>query len=303
MYSYTGGRTLYGNFTKNTTANNLTLGDSLINTSLRRIYGLHSFPFLFKTATATTVANQQFYQLPYDFGKLTNITVLVGSTAYSPTMVPDRLFWDDLNIVATGLTSNIPVYFYVFNGQLGLYPTPSSNGNTITFVYKRAIRDLSIADYTTGSVVSIANGGTAMVGTGTTWAVSMAGRFIRVTESDTANKGDGNWYEIASSGSTTTLSLVRTYGGTSISAGTAAYTIGQMPILPEPYQIMPIYEAASNYWRMENQPQIAAVWDSKWQQMETELMAEYGSTSDLVAWNDDRTSLDNLNPNLFVTYP
>lgn len=303
MKSYTTLRNLYGNFTKNTNSTNLTLGDQLINDSLRHIYAQHSWPFLFKTATATTVANQQFYQLPYDFGKLTNITVLVGTTAYSPTMVPDRLFWDQLNIVATGMTSNIPVYFYIFNGQLGLYPTPSSSGNTITFVYKRAIRDLSIADYTTGSVVSVAAAGTAVVGTGTTWAVSMAGRFIRITESDTANKGDGNWYEIASSASTTTLSLVRNYGGTAIAAGTAAYTIGQMPILPEPFQIMPVYEAASTYWRQEGRPELAAIWEAKFGQMTEDLEAEYGSMTDLVAWDDDRTTLGDLNPNLFVTYP
>ena len=41
MLSYTGSRNLYGSLTNNTTATNLTLGDTLINQSIRKITSSH----------------------------------------------------------------------------------------------------------------------------------------------------------------------------------------------------------------------------------------------------------------------
>lgn len=96
-----------------------------------------------------------------------------------------------------------------------------------------------------------------MVGTGTTWTTSMAGRYIRIAESDTANKGDGFWYEIASVGSATTLTLTKPYQGTAIAAGTASYTIGQVPRIPEAYQLAPVYRSAALYYQKEGEPEIA----------------------------------------------
>jgi hypothetical protein len=79
------------------------------------------------------------------------------------------------------------------------------------------------------------------------------GRYIRITPSDLAITlaGDGMWYEIASVPSATTLTLVRAYGGTALSAASATYTIGQMPLLPEAFHDMPWQWAAGTYWQKE----------------------------------------------------
>ena len=152
----------------------------------------------------------------------------------------------------TSFTSDIPQWWFVFNGQLGLWPTCATAGNTINVTQKCRVIDLNSADYTTGTIVSIANGAMAVVGSGTSWTERMAGRWIRITYSDTANTGDGLWYEISSVTDATHLTLVRAYGGTSIAAGSATYTIGQMPLLPESFHDLPWTYAIGIYWQKED---------------------------------------------------
>lgn len=301
MKSYSQLRTSYGVATKNTASTNLTNGDEWMNDSYKRICGLQDWPFLALTRNISTIASTQAYNLPYDTGQVRSIYVTVGSYRYVPREVSSREEWDRLNMVV--VTSDIVTRFFVFNGQVLLYPTPASSSNIITVNSKRLVKDLSIADYTTGSVVSIANGGTAVVGTGTTWTTAMAGRFIRITDSDTANKGDGFWYEIASTPTitSTTLSLVRSYGGTAISAGTAAYTIGQMTILPEFYEQLPVYEAASIYWGINpKEGNRQKYYDTKFKEGLAEMKKTYGSATTNVVL-DDGGGYTPQNPNLYIT--
>lgn len=298
MKSYTQLRSSYGVATKNTATTNLTNGDEWMNDSYKRICGLQDWPFLALTRNITTIASTQAYNLPYDTGQVRSVYVTVGSYRYTPREVPTREAWDRLNQVV--VTSNIATHFFVYNNQLLLFPIPAS-ANTITVNSKRLVKDLSIADYTTGNVQSIANAGTAVVGTGTAWTTAMAGRYIRITDSDTANKGDGFWYEIASVGSATTLTLSRAYGGTSISAGTAAYTIGQMSVLPEFYEQLPIYEAASIYWGLNPmQGNRSKYYDTKFKEGLAEMKKTYGSVTTNVVL-DDGGGYAPQNPNLYIT--
>ena len=55
LLSYTGSRNLYGDLTNNSTAANLTLGDTLINAKLSEIYGMRDWYFLYKSSSADTV--------------------------------------------------------------------------------------------------------------------------------------------------------------------------------------------------------------------------------------------------------
>lgn len=298
MKSYTGLRTAYGVATKNTATTNLTNGDEWMNDSYKRICGYQDWPFLAKTATIATVASTQAYNLPYDTGQVRSVYVTVGSYRYVTREVSSRDEWDRLNQVV--VTSNIATHHFVYNGQLNLFPVPAS-ANTITVNSKRLVKDLSIADYTTGSVVSITSGATAIVGTGTTWTAAMAGRYIRITDSDTANKGDGYWYEISSSGSATTITLSRSYGGTTISAGTAAYTIGQMSVLPEFYEQLPVYEAASIYWGLNpDKGGRAKYYDTKFKEGLAEMKKTFGSATTNVVLDDGGGQVPQ-NPNLYVT--
>lgn len=250
MKSYTTGRNLYGSQTKNTSAANLTYGDQIANDDYRHLCSLKDWPFLERNRTLTTVANTQFYNLPYDCDIVRSINVVVSATTYVPKLSPSREHWDQLNL--STFTGDIPEWYFVFAGQLGIWPKPATSSNTINVFQKSRVIDLSAADYTTGTITTIANGGTVVTGSGTTWTNQMVGRYIRITMVDTANTGDGQWYEISAVSSATSLTLVRAYGGNAISVGTASYIIGQMPLLPESFQDLPWIWAAGTYWQKED---------------------------------------------------
>lgn len=255
MKSYTIGRNLYGTWTKNTATANLSYGDQIANDTYRHILALSDWPFMERLRTITTTASTQFKNLPYDVDQVRSVYVTISSTRYVPKPSPSRQHWDNLNL--SSFTSDVPEWYFIYNGQLGLWPTPATSSNTISINAKIRVIDLSVADYATGTIVSIANGATTVTGSGTTWTAQMTGRYIRITYSDTANTGDGEWYEIASVTSTTVLELTRAYGGTTIAAGSAAYNIGQMPLLPEAFHDMPWQMAASTYWAKEGDARAA----------------------------------------------
>lgn len=252
MKSYTQGRNLYGIWSKNTATANLTQGDQIANDDYRTICGIKDWPFLTRQRNLTTTASGQYYKFPYDCDQPQEIAVTISSKKYVPRLSPNQAHWDNLNF--NSYTSDIPQWWFPIAGTIGLWPIPATAGNTIVVTQKTRVIDLSATDYTTGTIVSTvtAAGITTVTGSGTAWTERMAGRFIRMTYSDTVNTGDGLWYEIASVTSATVMTLVRAYGGTVITAGGAAYTIGQMPLLPEDFHDLPWIYAAGNYWMKES---------------------------------------------------
>jgi hypothetical protein len=187
------------------------------------------------------------YSNPNSLDTLKSVYVTISNIKYIPRECPDRDTWNRLN-ESTATTSDIPEWYYETEGQIGFYPKFSSSGNTITIEYELKRKNLSISDYTTGTITSIANGATTVTGSGTTWTSKMNGFWICITDSATANTGDGVWYQIDTVNSTTELSLLKPYEGLSISVGTAAYTIGQCSLLPEDFQILPIWMACQIYF-------------------------------------------------------
>lgn len=299
--SYTEGRNLYGALTKNTQTANLTLGDQLANDDYRAICAAKDWPFLERLRTGTTDASQQAYTLPYDTEQVREVAVVSGSTRYTPDEAPSIEFWNDLN--STSYTSDIPEYWIVQAGQLQLWPTPASSGSTIRITQKTKVIDLSAADYTDGTVADIANGATTVTGSGTTWTSAMAGRYLRIDD------GDYHWYEISSVTNSTTIELVREYGGTTISGGSSAYTIGQMPLLPEAYHDLPWNYAAGMYWFKEKDSRGKVMLDAHgyFPQGSTpatgrigQLIQNYSShsTDMVIDDGDDRNRV--VNPNLLI---
>ena len=309
MRSYTSGRNLAGTWTKNTDSTHLSYIDGVANDDYKAICALKDWPFLTRNRTVTTTASTQFTTLPYDCDLVREISVIPtgDTTRYTPVEVTSREDWDRLNL--TTFTSNTPEYYFIQGGTVGLWPTPTSTGNTIYVQQKTRVIDLSVADYTTGTITSIANGGTAVVGSGTTWTANMVGRYIRFTYLDAANSGDGQWYEISAVPTATTITLVRAYGGTSIAAATAAYTIGQMPLLPEAFQNMPWMWAAGDYWSKEDDKRAKSFLDRHGRPPEgnqpatglmKDLISAYSSSSsNMVIDNGDDHEI--INPNLTIS--
>jgi len=297
MKSFTTLRNLYGVDTKNTTTANLSYGDEIMNDFYRKLLAKADWPFLHRLRTATTVASTTFVALPYDVDQVESVFVTVGTTRYNPRPAPNRQFWDRLHYSVQ--TSDTPQYWFVYNGEIGLWPRPSTAGNTISLNAKVRVIDLNTADITTTTITTLANASTALtVSAGLT--VQMAGFWIRPTYATTANSGDGNWYELSSVTNATTGTLVRNYGGTSIAAGTAACTIAQISLLPEAFQDLPELFAAYKYWSKEKDSR-AADFKSMLNEGISGLFNAYGfnDLSMVVDSGDDDASI--INPNLTIS--
>ena len=288
---------MYGVDTKNTTTANLSYGDEIMNDFYRKLLAKADWPFLHRLRTATTVASTTFVALPYDVDQVESVFVTVGTTRYNPRPAPNRQFWDRLHYSVQ--TSDTPQYWFVYNGEIGLWPRPSTAGNTISLNAKVRVIDLNTADITTTTITTLANASTALtVSAGLT--VQMAGFWIRPTYATTANSGDGNWYELSSVTNATTGTLVRNYGGTSIAAGTAACTIAQISLLPEAFQDLPELFAAYKYWSKEKDSR-AADFKSMLNEGISGLFNAYGfnDLSMVVDSGDDDASI--INPNLTIS--
>jgi hypothetical protein len=298
MLSYQGRRNLFGTLTNTNDSTTLTTADTLMNAAEKRILTMRPWPFLEKKdTTLTTTASTAGYELPQKVSKVYAVTITVGSQLYTPDEISSEEEWNYLN--QTTQTSDSVEYYYIRAGRIEFYPRPASSSNTITLYYRQVPKDLSIVDYTTGSIVSIANGATAVVGTGTTFTAAMVGRYLRITDSDTANKGDGFWYEIGTYTSATAIGLLKPYAGTSISAGTAAYTIGQMSLLPEGYHELPVYEAVKTYFSSIQPDRVKfKLFDQMSKEMLVQLVRDFSSKTENVVIEDN---FEIKNPNLFIS--
>lgn len=249
------------------------------------------------THTVTTAT----YILPSYTKKPSSIYVTVGSYRYQPQEITTRSEWDRLN--QTVITGDAATYYHIYDGMLLLYPKPATANSIVTINARRIARDLSIADYTTGTVDAVTVNSTAVTGSSTVWTAPMVGRWIRVTPSNTATAaGDGYWYEIAARTSDTAIVLRRPYGGDTLSAGAAAaYAIGEASLIPEPHDFLPIYDALKIYFTsVEPNTAKAQLYGVLFQEGYAQMVRDMGSTSSVVL-EDGNEEDESRNPNFYVT--
>lgn len=122
----------------------------LINNQLRYITTNFYFNERTWAVPGGTQASQQWYRLPSNMGETVDITVNINGVLWIPTFAGNRRYWDALNVIQ--FVQDYPLFFYIWNNQLGLFPMPATTGYPVTINYKERLVDLSIADYTTGTV-------------------------------------------------------------------------------------------------------------------------------------------------------
>ena len=257
MYTYTTLRNNFGVITKDASATNLTRADTLINDSIRTICNLQGgkLRFLESTTEMATVASQESYQIPNKYRKLIDMYIYSGSDTssdaiYAPEPVFDPTKWKRILQYKYG-TGSVPYFTYIENTSYKIQPVPDTTGNLIIVRGRLQVRDLTIADYTTGTISSVANGGTAVVGNGTTWTADMVGRYIQITQTTAADGGDGFWYEIGGFTDATNITLTKPYEGLAVSG--ANYTIGQVPVVPQAYQPAILNRSVALYWQLQGE--------------------------------------------------
>jgi len=262
-----------------------TLGGTAVNTTGSQS-GTHSVIPLFKT-------------LPQYIDRVASVYVTVGTYNYSPIEIPSREMWDRLNM--TTVSSDIPQYWYVYNGKLAFFPRLSTASNVISVNSKQLAKSLTVTDYTTGGILTAVNGSATITGTGTTFTQSMVGRWLRITESDTANKGDGYWYQILSYTSATVITLAKPYQGTAITTGNAAYQISQCSLMPEQYQDLPVYGGLRTYYTsVDPNPTQAQLFGGMFSTMYKTMEGDY-SQKNMSCVIDSGDDYPIQNPNNFIT--
>lgn len=280
----------FGSLSLNTSMANQALGLTLVNDALRYLTG--KFYFNERTYTTPTVAQQQYYPLPPQVKNLIDVTVTIGAVVWVPNFAGNRKYWDSLNVIT--FYQDFPSFYFTYNNQLGIFPIPASAGNTITMNYKLRLRDLSQPDYITGTV-SVTNNTPTLVFSGSTLVSDMVNRWVRIT----APAGDEQWYQIeAVNVGTSTITLYNNYTGNTVSSGT--FTIGEMPILAEDYQDLPLYRALYIYFNsIVPNPQKATMYKALYDAGYEMLNQEYGEKTTSPVLLD--TDAPVYNPNLFVS--
>lgn len=288
MLSYTALRNKFGVLVNNTNSTVLTNADNWINDAQRIFITETNGYFLEASATDTTVASQQNYDTPYNYEKMDSITITIGDFIYPIKEITDRHVWNDINL-NSGTTADPPEYYFINAGQVYFWPAPSTAGYTITFYYKKLVRNLSNADYTTGTV-TLANGSTAVTGSGTTFTAGMVGRYLK-------GDNDGFWYEIASFTDATNITLDKEWQGTGASG--LSYTIGEMPVIPEAFHPNLVDYAVAEYWDMSGRPKRSAIYRAKWQEALRKGKIDASNKTNNMVINDG-DGVEFINPNLHI---
>jgi len=196
------------------------------------------------TATKTTVASQEGYQIPNTIQKIRSVKItLAGGTIYRPRPVEDPRYWEYLQSLQAG-DSDATRLFMKQGNQILLWPEPATTGSTITIRGQRRLRDLSLADYTTGNISAATLADETITGASTAWATNAIGNWIRIDYT----YGDFQWYEISSITSITALELVKPYEGVTFTGQAETYKIGEFSYIPGEYHPLLIYRPLAIYY-------------------------------------------------------
>lgn len=181
----------------------------------------------YTSSTFATVASTQYYSNPPGYVTSDGIVLTVGSVNYPLKLISSEYVWEQLNAVLLQ-ASALPQFYYPRRDDFGVWPIPQAV-YTGSIYYHYRDRNLSVADYTAGSITVTSNSA-AVVGVGTAFTAAMVGRWLFIT--DTTVPGQGYEYRITAVADTTHLTLHRTFIGTTTS-GVTGYKIGETPEIPE----------------------------------------------------------------------
>ncbi len=239
------------------------------------------------------VAGQQYYQMPADFVRVTEVRVNSNGLNFPTILINSEHLWNKLNIIPA-MTINLPTYAFVrgFN-EIGLWPTPSATTtNGLIISYEPRLTDMTLDDVTAGTA-SVTNGSPLVTLSTSIVPLGVSGMWFNVNDGT-----DGNWYQAASYGSTTTFNLANNYQG--LTNTTATYTVGQVSDLPEDYHMALPYFAAYNFFLKRKDMGSAQFYQQMFQDLMSQYKEVYSAKSTGLVQNavqDYRYSLFSIPPN------
>lgn len=262
---------IYQDHTGDTSAANIAIGKARINDTHKELVALHDWYFAEKTASFTTGASDNTYDLPYDFGQMVAVDIKIGDVHYTLTEVSSNETWQKIHTYKETYTSDYPIYFHVTGDTVEIYPVPSSAGasNNGTYHYRKQVVDMQYDDYTAGTV-TLTNASTTITGSSTTFTAAMVGRWLK-------GNLDSRWYELATFTSTTVMATKKAFQGTTTAS--LAYTIGEMPIIPEDYHQLLWMQPVALYWAMKKETDQAAYYQALYDKSKKEFFNAYSKRS------------------------
>lgn len=147
-------------------------------------------------------------------------------------IIESQTRWNALTQVPN--TSSTPKLLLPKRDSFLVYPTPGAAADTIKLYGSPLDQDLTLADYTTGTIALTA-GDKTVEGSGVTWVTTWKNMWIKVREV---------WMEVDSFTDTDTLELKREATDT---VSGLTYTIGQVPNVPVELLVYLPYGAAADY--------------------------------------------------------
>lgn len=254
--------------------------------------------------TDISTVGVQDYAIPANISKIINDTITIGQLKYSPAPVQTRAEWDLINLLP--YTSDIPNYYFIYNGKLSIFPIPSTTGNVIQFNYKTRVADLSFSDYSAGNIAAAgaSAGNVDVTGSSTSWLTG--GTYPQNSDIGYYNLnlkinppyGDGIFYPISKfTGETSLVLKLPIVNAPNISASTT-YTIGQLPILQEDFHDMLVYGALKVYYSsIVKDKDKFQEFDSLYQER-LQLLEAYAGTKSVNVDLEEEPQM--VNPNLFL---
>lgn len=233
---------LFQAFSGDSNANNLATFKTLANLGYKEI--LHTFNGeetedvrTWSPTSSDISSSVRAVKLAPNFIRVHSVTATIGSQIYPVVPEESQDKWNQ-RLFNNRTSSRPTVYFIrprfgVGGSEILFDPIPSSTDLTITINYAANARDLSVDEYTTGTV-SMTNGSATVTGSGTTFTQAMVGRYFTVNDAT----GDGMWYRITAYVSATEVTLENFYDGETVSGKN--YKIAEAFYLPEDLQMAPL---------------------------------------------------------------
>lgn len=238
------------------------------------------------------VNSQQYYQLPPDCVRVTEVRVVSGTLNLPVSAVDSEAMWNKLNVIPT-VTINMPTYYFIRGfGEIGLWPVPSTN-NTVSLIisYEPRLVDMTLDDVTSTSnsytisnpgqtvTATVSNGGTTVTLSQGIVSQNMIGQWFQVNDGS-----DGSWYQVATYVSSTQFTVGNDYQG--ISGGGHTFVIGQAPDIPEDYHLGMSYFAAYQYYLGRADDARAMMYKSLFEDLFTKYEEAYAAKTTGQVQND-----------------
>ena len=234
-----------------------------------------------KQAAANLINNQQYYELPPDAVRVTEVYVNSNGLNYPVKQISSEYLWNKINVIPA-ITINVPTYYFIRGrNEIGLWPLPSANATNALNVSYEPQLEMGVADVTAGTA-TVGNGSTTVTMSSNIVDPTFVGRWFQV-----ANRYNEAWYQIAIYDSANSFELENFYGG--YGSGGLSYTIGDCPDIPADYQLGLVYYAAYNFFLKRKDKATAELHNGEFQSLMQMYRETYASkTTGIVQNQTDR---------------